>query len=853
MRLGSNVRRKINLFKSYFTTFSLFLFSASLILLRVLSLRAKSQVFFIFLVFSVSLLSFILSRSPIMQESLRIRSIKLLRPEHAPVLAVAVFSILFLSFFWIQRSKLLLSFLIRNTIISRSIIFLIIGLIILSGIYYFVFLKHTNKDSFLNCLAVVLSLLAIILQNIMIFRFHYFKNMGFPWDFPASYYAMTAFWTSTVTDAVVPNWVPFQQMGYPLALNLQSGINYPPFWTFPLFGLSYTLNRAVIFQVCHVLLGSIGMFFFLKASGLKPIYSLIGALAFQLFGGFYSNSEHVDIVRAFAIVPWLLYLFTFKIDHQLKIRQQVKIFLIPIGIFAMATGGYPGNFIAALFILILYSGSQLLSSYFRDRNIGPILRFGLLVVILTALGLLISFYHLGPAFFAREYLYRYKLISDMLLHRMGISIEHLPSLILTNAVTNGEPSMTSLYIGIPILLLSFFTTLKDIKRFFPIFIVGLFSAFMAGGPNSPLWIVLQKFISLLNYSRFPSSDYREFFCIFLVFIGVQGFSNLMTCRFKTVSLLLRLVLGISLVAFLLSMVIMNPVTGALKRPIESSEVGFVIALTVAVGILISLVAKSDRKQTIQFEILFAFLILYSGQKIVPAIVSWQAPNIMNYYDERFHLDLTRDNGGFTPEFIVDDMPARRPERQNVSNRDAFTGYLSGDYFINDLTPNLLVSSRLVFSNYTYTTYMVRAWTPILVKNTGTVDGSLIIVPENCFLSNTDTGWTTHPKYAVNQIKYDLNSVRYNVSITEPLLMIENESYFPGWTAELTSSDLSKSISAVEVNNVFRGWLLPEGTYQMEASFEFPKINLYYSISMISVVIWLALTIWTTRRQTQIES
>ncbi len=41
-------------------------------------------------------------------------------------------------------------------------------------------------------------------------------------------------------------------------------------------------------------------------SGCMPA---LGAFVFQFFGGFYSNAEHVDIIRAFALTPWLLYSF----------------------------------------------------------------------------------------------------------------------------------------------------------------------------------------------------------------------------------------------------------------------------------------------------------------------------------------------------------------------------------------------------------------------------------------------------------------------------------------------------------------------------------------------------------------
>lgn len=103
-------------------------------------------------------------------------------------------------------------------------------------------------------------LLALVLQNLAIFRGHYFNGAGFPWDFSIAYYAMVAFWTTAVGGGTFPQWMPFQQMGYPFALQLQAGMNYLPLWAFPLFKIPYTLHAAVVFQCLHILFGSVGMF-----------------------------------------------------------------------------------------------------------------------------------------------------------------------------------------------------------------------------------------------------------------------------------------------------------------------------------------------------------------------------------------------------------------------------------------------------------------------------------------------------------------------------------------------------------------------------------------------------------------
>ena len=131
-------------------------------------------------------------------------------------------------------------------------------------------------------------------------------------------------------------------------MNAQSGFYYPFFWFFSLLSIPYTLDAAVIFQVLHVLLGSIGMFFFLKYMFKSSRYALIGAIAFQFFGGFFANAQHADIVRAFAIMPWIFYVFTLNLEKPTLSR---RVLFIPIVIFFLATGGFPGNLISSIFII----------------------------------------------------------------------------------------------------------------------------------------------------------------------------------------------------------------------------------------------------------------------------------------------------------------------------------------------------------------------------------------------------------------------------------------------------------------------------------------------------------------------
>ncbi|HXM27502.1 MAG TPA: hypothetical protein VN957_15880, partial [Chthoniobacterales bacterium] len=176
--------------------------------------------------------------------------------------------------------------------------------------------------------------------NLVTFRSHYFGNDCFPWDFWKTYYAIIPFWTTAVRQHVLPEWVPFEGMGYPFFINLQSSFFYPPLWLFVFPGVHYSLHAAVVMQCLHVFWGACGAFLLIRLLTDDWRSALFGALAYQFFGGFYSNAEHMDIVRAYAWLPWLFWGAT------VKGSLQVRHFLLPAIFYCVATASYPGNIIS---------------------------------------------------------------------------------------------------------------------------------------------------------------------------------------------------------------------------------------------------------------------------------------------------------------------------------------------------------------------------------------------------------------------------------------------------------------------------------------------------------------------------
>jgi hypothetical protein len=127
-------------------------------------------------------------------------------------------------------------------------------------------------------------------QNLAYFSRHYFLGWSVPWDFLATYHAVPQFWIEAARLKVDSAWVPFQAMGYPLYMNLQSGIYYPPFWFFVAMERPYTAEAAVVMQGLHVLFAAMGAGLCARLLGMRWSLALLAGVFYQGFGGFYSNA-----------------------------------------------------------------------------------------------------------------------------------------------------------------------------------------------------------------------------------------------------------------------------------------------------------------------------------------------------------------------------------------------------------------------------------------------------------------------------------------------------------------------------------------------------------------------------------
>jgi hypothetical protein len=187
----------------------------------------------------------------------------------------------------------------------------------------------------------------------------------------------------------------------------------------------------------------------------------------------------------------------------------------------------------------------------------------------------------------------------------------------------------------------------------------------------------------------------------------------------------------------------------------------------------------------------------------------------------------------------------RPARKEGDHLYWAAGYLTGSYEIHDFGGGTLRAVGPILTDPVYLDFMRREWLPILVE-APSPSGSASEDVQVRALRERLCDLASDPR--VLQREYGMDRIVYRVRLEKPALLVENEMFFPGWSARLSSRGVSTpTIQARRVNGIWRGWLLPAGTYVLDASFHFPHLAWFAAVSAVAWLLWLAATALIHRR------
>ena len=146
---------------------------------------------------------------------------------------------------------------------------------------------------------------ALIFLEILVFN-DYFRGATSPtWDFANHYNTEAYAWWHDGSFFNPTEWLPYLWGGYPSTLNLQNSSFYLPVGLAS-FLAPFTLQASAILSASHVAFGALGAYVFARSFRMRPSAAMVGLVIWFFAAGFYANASHLDIMRAYAWVPWVL-------------------------------------------------------------------------------------------------------------------------------------------------------------------------------------------------------------------------------------------------------------------------------------------------------------------------------------------------------------------------------------------------------------------------------------------------------------------------------------------------------------------------------------------------------------------
>jgi len=647
----------------------------------------------------------------------------------------------------------------------------------------------------------------LLLQNIIYFSKIYFFGYSFTGDFSKTYHAVPYCWMELGKLSVSSSWLPFAGMGYPISMNLQSGYYYPPYWLFVIFGGTYTFQAAQIMQCLHVFAGAAGMVFLARLQKFNWRVCFFAGFLYQGFGGFFVNSMHVDIVRIYAFMPWLLApIFLEWKNIQSSGLARASFILVPAIVYLMWTGGYIGGTIAGLSIAF----ALIVCKMFHKANRGT----GILLLMLLLAGCLMACIMLLPAFLQNsEFIRQQGLIS-----RDHIDLKDIFSLIYNtdNAFFSHDPTMRSLYIGIPALalILSGFGRAVFRPIFALCFILSLLSA------TEFFNYFLRSIVPPLGYSRFLLSDYRACIIIPLFIFAVSSYKKLddktSSGRIRTGLLLAFICIG-------------NYMLGINFK----DQVPFWLSLAPVVILGLTYFAGTF----LRFHpvmLLTAFCILAG---LDWARVHWNHPSFV-YKNGLVYLESGKMHQPpivplqeYTKEFrkSVSLPMTQRPPRLDIPwNEYCWRGYYSGEYTTRDWGGAMQFKrQRAILENENLLKFAKDSW----------------MLAGLCHFSKAlsgDADFEALPE--VTPLRYGTNEVAFEIVLPDPVVVIENELYWKGWSALLKNKDTGE-VSTIFPGDEkgFRKWNLPAGRYIIKEIYATPYRTISMIMALFGGVMWIYLS------------
>lgn len=677
-------------------------------------------------------------------------------------------------------------------------------------------------------------ILLLCVINVGTFRKHFVDKATFPWDFVGGYHSQAFGWFDNGSIFHPPAWFPWTNLGFPAFLALQSGAWYLPLALMHAVGIPYTIHAATIFQALHVLFGAIGVYFLSRRVGCSVVVGLIAAIGFHYSSTFYSNQEHVDIVRAVAWMPWLLYVL-----HPAGfLKSRWNILLGALVLSQLLICGYPGNIVSTAYACVVWVGMLMWSKphwYERRRYLFEVILTviaGVLIAMPKWLPLImngaagITVQHLAPASPVA--------FSQLLTLLTPYNVSALP----------GDRTMRSLWLPLTCIWGMAFTDLRSrTARIGVIFIfLALFMGFLV-----PRVAHLSGWLPGLQVSRFAASDWRPVLQLGLIFISLVGWTRLLArqCSLRAIfmgtSICFALGLGVVGLAlnigfeprFLWRVLLMVCAMAALtvSFPLALSLTKRPNAVVIGMGVLLIVATIGDGYQ-------------YQRSQTDEWRASWNA--------QVEHQTFGADVESMIQSSRALPSIARRPARlllgkdtkSALAKRN--TTLYNRCWYEHSYCVFGYDNLRMSEPHATFLASLSKPDGDQLLRFVqrpqqllALVPGSKDSVPQ---ITGSDDAAVIGDSSEVTALfeGYGSDTVRYRITSMRAVKMVENEIWWPGWKVNIcNSARCSGNIDTVATSQGLRSWNLEKGTWTVRLQFVPPSAIPGYLCVLFGLLLGIA--------------
>jgi hypothetical protein len=637
----------------------------------------------------------------------------------------------------------------------------------------------------------------------VIFSKQLFEHWTFPWDFLGTYTTTPAFVAATIGRGHPLVWSPYVASGFPTDVDAQAGFYFPGWWALGALGISATLRVLTAVQVAHVLFAAIGVYALARARRLEWIWALLAAIAYVFFGGFYGQSEHADIVRGFAYLPWLLWALTPPAEG----GRWTRLLAVPALAWLLSSGAYPGEVVSfgltgAVYLLVAMRARGEL----WRRHRGALL---LAVVASAAICAAVLF----PYLRAERAGELYRTVEPTAALRAEWSFKPLDALglYLNNFSWTLDGTVTSWALAIPVLIGVALARVASIRRHAPLAAAGVLALLLATTPKIGFVGRAMASIKPLFPSRFPASDYKAVVALALIIVSVDAWRGLSGAR-RTIALRAA-ALGVLLALG----AILAPKTHALP-----TRALWLVLVMIAASVVLAAVRPPARV----LVLLLVALVAIDGAREINDYASqgtvspWQVPPA----DLAFYVK--RD--GYVRELpeLLAATPVTRPARvppASTAEPNA-SGWVADAYHDSDYDPTLERSLWLAENEPALAAKLLQPWQAYLFSCEAVGCTHAVHLP---------AASTWKPSAAVRTLSYGDQSIVYSVKVAKPTLLVENELSVKGWHTS------SPRVRLVDAHIPFRAWRLSPGEYRFTASFQEPDRGLQDALAALAALAWLA--------------